>query len=86
MGRFYCLNYCYSFRTGFFRGSFSDRLSALITKTIVTIMAWMIFGILLLGHHFLGWRGRFAARWTVIGFTLLMLSYFGVRFVQEVIQ
>ena len=55
-------------------------------QTIVTIMAWMIFGILLLGHHFLGWRGRFAARWTVIGFTLLMLSYFGVRFVQEVIQ
>lgn len=55
-------------------------------KTIVTFMSWLIFGILLLGHHFMGWRGKFAARWTVIGFTLLMISYIGVRFVQEVVK
>ncbi len=55
-------------------------------KTVVTIISWAIFGILLLGHHFLGWRGKFAARWTVIGFTLLMVAYIGIRFVQEVIQ
>ncbi|MCD8339625.1 MAG: cytochrome c biogenesis protein CcsA [Burkholderiales bacterium] len=55
-------------------------------KTIVTTIAWCIFGILLAGHHFLGWRGKFAARWTVIGFVMLMVAYIGVRFVLEVIQ
>lgn len=55
-------------------------------KTVVTCMAWLIFGILLLGHYFLGWRGRFAARWTVIGFCVLMIAYIGFRFVLEVIH
>ena len=55
-------------------------------KTVVTCIAWVIFGILLLGHYVLGWRGKFAARWTVIGFVVLMLAYIGVRFVIEVVQ
>lgn len=54
-------------------------------KTVTTCMAWVIFGILLLGHHLRGWRGKFAALWTVIGFCVLMVSYIGVRFVMEVV-
>lgn len=54
-------------------------------KTVTTCMAWLIFGILLLGHHLRGWRGKFAATWTVVGFCVLMISYIGVRFVMEVI-
>ena len=54
-------------------------------KTVTTCMAWFIFGILLLGHHLRGWRGKFAALWTVIGFCVLMVSYIGVRFVMEVV-
>ncbi len=55
-------------------------------KTVVTCIAWCIFGILLAGHHFRGWRGKFAARWTVIGFFMLMVAYIGVRFVLEIVQ
>lgn len=55
-------------------------------KTVATCMAWVIFGILLLGHHFYGWRGRFAARWVVVGFCVLMAAYIGIRFVFEVVK
>lgn len=53
-------------------------------KTVTTCLAWIIFGVLLWGHHFRGWRGRLAARWVVIGFCMLMVAYIGVRLVIEV--
>lgn len=53
-------------------------------KTVTTIIAWVIFGVLLWGHHIKGWRGRFAARWVVVGFCMLMIAYIGVRLVVEV--
>ncbi len=55
-------------------------------KATVTCLAWLIFGALLAGRHFLGWRGKFAARWTVIGFCVLMMSYIGIRFVLEIFR
>lgn len=55
-------------------------------KTVATCVAWVIFGILLLGHHFYGWRGKFAARWVVIGFCVLMAAYIGIRFVFEIVK
>ena len=36
-------------------------------KTIFTLLAWAIFGVLLLGRHAWGWRGRVALRWTWAG-------------------
>lgn len=52
-------------------------------KTVLGIMSWIVFGILLLGRHRYGWRGRIAIRWTLTGFALLALSYVGTRFVLE---
>ena len=40
---------------------------------------------LLVGHHALGWRGSTAIRWTLIAFALLVLGYFGSKFVIEVL-
>ena len=54
--------------------------------TVLSIAAWFVFGILLLGHWKLGWRGRTAIRWTLIGFVLLVLAYFGSKFVFEVLK
>jgi len=51
--------------------------------TIFAICAWIIFGTLLLGHWVFGWRGKTAVRWTIGGFVLLVLAYFGSRFVAE---
>ena len=54
-------------------------------KTILSIIAWAIFAILLFGRHRWGWRGVTATKWTLVGFSALMLAYFGSKFVLEVI-
>jgi ABC-type uncharacterized transport system permease subunit len=54
-------------------------------KSVFTIAAWLVFGGLLTGRVFFGWRGRTALRWTLIGFAMLMLAYVGSRFVLEVL-
>lgn len=54
-------------------------------KTVFAILSWMVFGGLLLGRHFRGWRGRMALYWTITGFTLLILAYLGSKFVLEVL-
>ncbi len=57
----------------------------LVHKTILSILAWCVFAVLLLGRWLLGWRGRTAIRWTLGGFISLMLAYFGSKFVLEII-
>jgi len=57
----------------------------LVHKTILSILAWFVFLILLVGHWKLGWRGRTAIRWTLTGFISLMLAYFGSKFVLEIV-
>ena len=70
--------------TGFI---FLDDLFAqhLVHKTILAIVAWLVFAILLVGRAVMGWRGRTAIRWTLSGFISLMLAYFGSKFVLEFI-
>ena len=57
----------------------------LVHKTILSIIAWSVFVILLWGHYMFGWRGKIAIRWSMTGFTLLMLAYFGSKFVIELV-
>lgn len=57
----------------------------LVHKTVLSIIAWFVFAILLFGHRFIGWRGRTAIRWTLGGFFSLMLAYFGSKYVLEVL-
>jgi ABC-type uncharacterized transport system permease subunit len=66
---------------------FLDDLFAqhLVHKTILSLFAWIIFSGLLLGRLRYGWRGKTAIRWTLIGFVLLLLAYFGSRLVKELI-
>ncbi len=55
----------------------------LVHKVVLAIIAWVVFGILLLGRWRMGWRGRRALRWTLAGYVLLGLSYFGSKIVLE---
>ncbi len=66
---------------------FVDDLFAqhLIHKTVLSCLAWIVFGILLFGRWRFGWRGRTTASWTVSGFALLALAYFGSKIVLEAI-
>jgi ABC-type uncharacterized transport system permease subunit len=53
-------------------------------KTILSCLAWLVFGVLLWGRYFRGWRGRLAVRLTLAGMVILLLSYFGSKLVLEV--
>ncbi|MGA8259678.1 MAG: cytochrome c biogenesis protein CcsA [Arenicellales bacterium] len=53
--------------------------------TVLSIIAWLIFGSLLLGHFRFGWRGKTATRWTIGGFIVLAIGYFGWKFVIEIL-
>ena len=55
----------------------------LIHKTVLSLIAWTIFGVLLIGRIRFGSRGRSAVGWTLSGFGVLALAYFGAKFVLE---
>jgi ABC-type uncharacterized transport system permease subunit len=57
----------------------------LVHKTILSILAWLVFGLLLWGRWKYGWRGSLAVRMTLAGMILLILSYFGTKLVLEII-
>jgi ABC-type uncharacterized transport system permease subunit len=57
----------------------------LVHKTVLSILAWIIFSSLLLGRSRYGWRGQLAIQWTLIGFVSLLLAYFGSKLVLELI-
>ncbi len=65
--------------------AFVDDLFAqhLAHKTILSILALVLFGILLAGRQFAGWRGRRAIFLYLWGFAVLCLAYFGSRYVLE---
>jgi len=54
-------------------------------KAILSMIAWVIYGVLLWGHFKQGWRGRLTVYVTIVGTSLLTLAYFGSRFVREII-
>lgn len=57
----------------------------LVHKTVLSLLAWAVFGTLLIGRALAGWRGRTAVRWTLAGSAILALAYAGSKFVSEVV-
>ena len=49
-------------------------------KAILTMLAWVIYSILLWGHFKQGWRGRLTIYITIAGSSLLTLAYFWQSF------
>ncbi|MGH8166412.1 MAG: cytochrome c biogenesis protein CcsA, partial [Woeseiaceae bacterium] len=64
---------------------FVDDLFAqhLAHKTVLSLLALLLFGILLCGRRFAGWRGRRAVSLYLWGFAILGLAYFGSRYILE---
>ena len=65
--------------------SFVEDLFAqhLVHKTFLSLLALVLFGILLAGRRFAGWRGRQTVYLYLGGFLVLCLAYFGTRFILE---
>jgi len=57
----------------------------LVHKMVLSVLAWLFFALVLFGRWSWGWRGKYLVRWTLGGFGLLMLSYFGSKLVLELI-
>ena len=55
----------------------------LAQKTLLTILAWTMFGILLWGRARHGWRGRVAIRWALSAYATLVIAYFGSKLIVE---
>lgn len=66
---------------------FVDNLFAqhLVHKTVLSILAWLIFGGLLAGRWRFGWRGMRVVRLCLIGMAVLLLAYFGSKAVLELL-
>jgi len=66
---------------------FVDNLFAqhLVHKTVLSVLSWLAFGALLLGRWRYGWRGTVAVRWTLAAMALLVLAFFGSKFVLELV-
>lgn len=54
-------------------------------KTLLSLIAFAVIGLLLLAHWRTGVRGRQAARYLLIAYLLLTLAYPGVKFVTDVL-
>jgi ABC-type uncharacterized transport system permease subunit len=57
----------------------------LVHKTVLSTLGWFVFGGLLIGRVRHGWRGRTAIIWTLSGFVILILAYFGSKAVLELV-
>jgi len=57
----------------------------LLHKTVLSVLSWLVFGALLVGRWRYGWRGSKAVHWTLTAMALLLLAFFGSKFVLELI-
>lgn len=55
-------------------------------KTLLSFIAFLLIGALLVGHRVCGVRGRLAARIVLIAYLLVMLASAGVKFVTQVVM
>tara|TARA_B100000686_G_C16768192_1_gene963250 strand:- start:1671 stop:2054 length:384 start_codon:yes stop_codon:yes gene_type:complete len=56
-----------------------------VHHTVLSTSAWLMYAVLLTGHKVFGWRGIRAIKWTLLSFGLLVLGYFGSKFVLEIV-
>jgi ABC-type uncharacterized transport system permease subunit len=56
-----------------------------VHHSVLSMSSWLVFAVLLWGRYTLGWRGTTAVRWTIVGFLILALAYFGSKAVVELL-
>ena len=54
-------------------------------KTVLSILSWIVLAVLLFGRWRWGWRGPRAVKLTLVAMGLLLLAFFGSKFVYELV-
>ncbi|OIZ94159.1 cytochrome C biogenesis protein [Candidatus Rickettsiella isopodorum] len=49
-------------------------------KILISLLAWGVLLMLLIGRSYFGWRGKIAISWTLIGASLIGIVYLGAIF------
>ncbi|MEN9449929.1 MAG: hypothetical protein RJA83_543 [Pseudomonadota bacterium] len=60
-----------------FHPTFEQRLWK---KILLSLLAWGVLLMLLIGRSYFGWRGKIAISWTLIGASLIGIVYLGAIF------
>ena len=64
----------------FFEDLFAQHL---VHKTVLSLIAWLLYATLLFGRATFGWRSNTAVRWTISSFITLAVGFFGSKMVIE---
>lgn len=54
-------------------------------KTVLSVLSWIVLAVLLFGRWRFGWRGSRAIKLTLTSMLLLLLAFFGSKFVLELV-
>lgn len=54
-------------------------------KTVLSVLSWIVLGVLLFGRWRFGWRGPRAVKLTLTSMALLLLAFFGSKYVLEML-
>jgi ABC-type uncharacterized transport system permease subunit len=54
-------------------------------KTVLSVLSWIVLGWLLFGRWRYGWRGTRALNLVLVSMGLLLLAFFGSKFVLELL-
>lgn len=60
-----------------FHPAFEQRLWQ---KILLSLLAWGVLFMLLIGRSYFGWRGKIAISWTLIGASLIGIVYLGTTY------
>lgn len=52
-------------------------------KMVFSVLSWLLYGALIVGHYRSGWRGKRAANFAIYGFVLLAIGFIGSKAVME---
>ncbi|MDU8923602.1 cytochrome c biogenesis protein CcsA [Pasteurellaceae bacterium LIM206] len=55
-----------------------------IQKAVFSFLAWLVFGLFIIGHKKFCWRGKIMIIYTISGMILLTIAYFGSRALLEI--
>lgn len=68
-----------------FMATYDIMAQHLAHKLVFSVLSWLVFGGLIIGHYRYGWQGKRACYMTIYGFLFLAIGFIGTKAVLELI-